>query len=446
MIWLWIIAAIILSLLPLINKKIDLPYYIWILLPIDAYGIVIANATIKPYMIFAVILPVVFYAQNKGKDYHLSASKGQLFLGIISCLIILVNLINNNDFSSVKAAIMTLVVYVCAQCTASTTDLKKSDQFNDVFIASCFGYSLVFIIAYICLINDINIGGIVAQTREEAGMFMQLKTMSNGKLVQTYRLRGFIYDPNTMFTPLILGICACISKLFKKFNLYHLLTIAMAVFCIIISSSRMGLICCVVAILITSAVSISQLEDMKNKILSFVTVLAGGITLLCVFMSNWGQNILSSLLSTYTNRSSLNDEYGRFSIWRNCLEIYWDNNPLFGVGFSQMPNYTTTNRMTHNTWLQFICECGIIVGSIAIIYFISILLIGWINSIRYNKKAKNNTAFLVIAIGYTMVCLSLVSVDHITYSYLWILALLILKMSNYMKNTQNTSLSDNSGY
>ena len=48
MIWVWIIAAIAISWL-LCRKKVAWYHYIWMLLPVEMYGITIAGATIKPY-------------------------------------------------------------------------------------------------------------------------------------------------------------------------------------------------------------------------------------------------------------------------------------------------------------------------------------------------------------------------------------------------------------
>ena len=429
--WLWIIAALVLSYLPLINKRIELSNYMWLLVPIDAYGITVAGATIKPYMVFALILPLVFYARNKATGLSLSASKGQLFLGVISILIITVNLINCDNFSSVKAAVMTLVVYICAQAYTSCTDCKNAEQLSDVFIASCFGCGAVFVTAYILLESGLSFSGIVANVRADDGLFMKTINMVSGKYTETLRLRGFAFDPNTMFVQFTFGISACVSKIFKKFNLYYILTLVISIICIILSSSRMGLLCCVVSIVVTSLVCIVRFDSVKKKILSAISMIAVCAGFLMACMSNKGQAVLSSLLSTYSNRSSLTDEYGRFSIWKESLIVYWEKNPLFGIGYNNMSLYTPTERMTHNTWLQLICEFGLIVGGIAVIYFLSVMILGWSKLKYHHKYNPDNTSYLSLVIGYTMTIVALVSVDNITCSYLWFSALMILKMSSY---------------
>lgn len=438
MMWIWIIAAVVLSLLPLINKKIDLSSYIWILLPLDAYGLSIAGSVVKPYMIFAVILPIVYYAKNKTRSVDLGASKGQLIAGIITVLILTQSIFNGDNFAAVKGSIMLLIVYGCAQLYVSCTDGSKSEQLSDVFIASCFGCGIVYIVAHILLQSGIELYGIVTTERAADGMFMKMRTVNNGSFTEAYRLRGFSYDPNTMFVQFIFGISACISKLFKKFNLYHVITIVISVFCVILSSSRMGIICCAASAFLAMVVGIAQLPNVKKKILSIISILFGLTSTLGVLMSRWGQSMLSSLLSTYQNRSSLNDEYGRFSIWKECMSVYWNKNPLWGVGLGNMDALTTTERMTHNTWLQFICECGFIVGGIVIIYFITVLIIGWVNTKQKHINEPDNTAYLCTIIGYTVTIISLSSADNITCSYLWFGALLVLKLAFYQKFDDDT--------
>ncbi len=431
MIWLWIVAALFLSILPLINKKIDIAYYIWLLIPIDSYGITVFGATIKPYMIFAFVIPIILYARNKNTGVDFSATKGQLLAGAICILMLTISIFNTDDFTAIRSSVMALVVYLCAQLSTSSSRCDKSEQLSDVFISASFGCAAIYIAAYFCIQSGLEIDSLVAYERSQPGLFMRMSNMVDGAYTEAFRLRGFAYDPNAMFLPFIFGISACVSRLFKKLNFYYITTLVMSVLCIILSSSRMGLLCCILTIAITCIVSIAQFDSIKKKIFSIIAVMILCTGTVITAMSSFGQQMLSTLLSTYSNRSSLTDEYGRFSIWEDCLNIYWDENPFFGVGLGQMSELTTTSRMTHNTWLQFICECGIIVGGIAVLYFLSVAVIGWAKTKTNCKNHPDNSSYLALVIGYTMTMVSLVSVDNITCSYLWFSALLILKMAQY---------------
>ncbi len=429
--WIFIIAAVIISALPLINKKIDISNYMWLLIPIDGYGISIAGASIRPYMVFAILLLFITYAKNKGKDFDLSATKGQLLAGIICILILMQSLFDGENLPAITGSIMLIIAYICAQIYTSCTDCSKIEQLSDVFIASCFGYGVVYLSTYFLLKSGVDISGLIATSRAEDGLFMQMSNMSNGQYVEAYRLRGFAYDPNTMFVQFIFGISACVSKLFKKFNLYHMLTILISLICVMLSSSRMGLLCSIFAIVITAIVCISQFESIKKRILSTVSIITSCSVLMMFTVTRVGQSIMSQLFATYSNRSSLTDEYGRFSIWRECLKIYWEKNPLSGVGLGKMSKLTAMERMTHNTWLQFICECGLIIGGITVLYFLSILIIGWVKLPKKHLHDKENTSYLTLVIGYTGVIISLISVDNITNSFLWFTALILLKVAFY---------------
>lgn len=441
MIWVFIIVSLILSYLPLINKKIELSNYMWLLIPIDAYGISVAGATIKPYMILALILPFVFYAKNKCASTDLSASKSQLMGGIVAILILIQSIFVSENIAVVKAASMLIVVYICTQVYTSCSDQTKFEQLSDIFIASCFGCSIVFVLSYILVQMNINISGLVATDRTQDGIFMLMSNMTSGRHIEAFRLRGFSFDPNTMFPQFIFGATACVTKLFKKFSIYHILTLGLSLFCILLSSSRMGLLCFAFALAITLILNISRIESIRKKVISIISVITGCVVVIIVSLSKYGQMILSLLLSTYANRSSLTDEYGRFSIWKECLQVYWDESPLFGIGLGKMDEFTITERMTHNTWLQFICECGIIVGGIAVLYFISIMIFGWAKVGKIHLKNQSNTVYICLLVGYTTTIISLASADNITCSYLWFSALLLLKMISCYDNTEsNTQL------
>ncbi|MBQ6626920.1 MAG: O-antigen ligase family protein [Ruminococcus sp.] len=442
MIWLWITLAVVLSAIPLIKKKIDIANYIWLLIPIESYGISLAGTAIRPYMIFACALPIILYAKNKGKDFDLSLKKSHLLAGVICILILTHSVFLSEGYEAIKGALFLVGVYVCAQLATSCTNVNSCNTLCDVFIACSFGYAIVYIIAYICVKNGIIIDGFLAADRTDDGIIKIMGNMFNGQYIRSIRLRGFSYDPNVMFIQFFFSMPACISKFFKKFNLYHVITLILSIVCIILSSSRMGLICCALTLVITICVFLLQLDSVKKKVISLTTVLTSSAVVAAVFITPWGQSVLSGVLSNYTNRSSLSDEYGRFTIWAESLRIYWEKSPLFGVGLTQMSKYTSVGFMIHNTWLQLLCECGILVGGLAIVYFFSVLVYGWI---KLRTKPKNNSisdAYLCILIGYTVTLISLISVDNYACSYLWFGALMLTQLAPYTSTVNKTKLSD----
>lgn len=428
MIWVFIIAALVLSYIPLINKKIALSNYIWLLIPIDVYGIKIAGTTIKPYMIFAVVLALITCAKNKGTNFEFSASKGQLLAGLVSVGLVIITVITQPEISAVKAALMAVVVYICAQLYVSSVNTEDTHNLSDVIIATCFGYGIVYIVAYIILMSGFELDSICSFTREDAGLFLQNRNVVNGKFVSIYRLRGFAYDPNTMFLPFFFAITACITNMFKKFRFYHAFTYVVSLVCILISGSRMGLICYFLTTAITCIYCIIKTSDTKKRAVSLISIGGVLIAIIIFLMTKVGRYHASKLLASYSNRSGLTDEYGRFSIWKDCLEVFWNDNPFTGVGPGQMQYYSSTGRMTHNTWLEFLCEFGLIVGGFAIIYFLGVAVYGWVNTRKFAPTDPVFVTYICLLTGYTMTIVALTTVDNYTCSYLWISALLILKL------------------
>ncbi len=437
MIWVWIISALVLSFIPLINKKIDLSLYIWLLLPIESYGLNVAGATVRPYLIFACALPIIFYAKNKGNNFDLTVRKGQLLAGIISILILAHSIFVSNSSSAISGSVLLILVYLSAQFSASCTDINKCEKLCDVLIASCFGISIVYLVIYALFEAGVQLDDVVTIAREEPGLLFRRQNMVGGKLVITYRLRGFANDPNAMFLPFFFGIPACISRLFKKFNLYYIVTLITSVLCVLLSGSRMGLICCILTVVIVTFVYILQLNSLKKKLIGFVVALSSVACAIGVFLTQWGQQTFSRLISSYSNRSSLTDQYGRFTIWGESLKVFWDKNPLLGIGLTRMDEMTSMGRSPHNNWLQLLCECGLIVGGLAIIYFFSVMVYGWIKYKVKPKKDPISDSYLCILIGYTITIVALISVDNYTCSYLWFGALMLLQLAPYCKQSDN---------
>ena len=82
---------------------------------------------------------------------------------------------------------------------------------------------------------------------------------------------------------------------------------------------------------------------------------------------------------------------------------------------------TATNLMCHNTWLEWLCGCGLIVGGATIVYFVAALK----NMFSKIKTAKftgeNSIIYIAIMLGLVSIVIELATVDNLTFSYLWFL-------------------------
>ena len=109
-IWIWILATILLTQI-FLRRKIRLEHYIWMLLPIDMYGIDTFGFTVKPYMIFCLLLTVRLFYRYGGRFYIGST---HTTIGILlCCLAFVANSLNNNQVSSIMASAMVLIVILC---------------------------------------------------------------------------------------------------------------------------------------------------------------------------------------------------------------------------------------------------------------------------------------------------------------------------------------------
>lgn len=153
-----------------------------------------------------------------------------------------------------------------------------------------------------------------------------------------------------------------------------------------------------------------------------------------IFVTNKLEGIVGNVLEIYENRSGLTDEYGRLLIWSNALSILIATSPLIGLGTGMIQYRTATHLMCHNTWLEWICGCGFVVGGAIVIYFAvnSIMMLS--RRYRKNISRENHSVYLGTAIGLVGVIIELTTIDNLTFSYLWFL----LIMGNYMVNHSNS--------
>ena len=106
MMWVWIIAAIAISWL-LCRKKVAWYHYIWMLLPVEMYGITIAGATIKPYMILGVFMIIKNLLDRKAHKVPAA------FVAIIFLLTVS-DILNGLIIASIMQHVMFLVIIYIA--------------------------------------------------------------------------------------------------------------------------------------------------------------------------------------------------------------------------------------------------------------------------------------------------------------------------------------------
>lgn len=433
-IWIWIITAWVLSYLALGKKKTSFEHLIWILLPVDMYGITMAGATIKPYMIFCFFLFIRLLLQRREK----TVLNGWVYMsGFICGAVVLVNLINNRSTSAPKAALLLLIVWGCVVLYLLNCGKSTATDIPNVMIATGIGYGVIFIVGYIVMKMGLELPGIVAGSRYDNGFFMPTVNVRDGVLISSLRLRGFTIDPNTMIGAFAFCAICCLLRIVKgNGKIREWMGLVISGLCVLLSNSRMGIICFIILAAITFVIGYRLANIKVRNVIKLSSILLIGIIVVTLIGSDIIQGIVSDIVASYENRSGLNDKYGRFSIWRNAISVLFNQNPLIGTGMGQMQYYTSTGKDCHNTWLDVICSNGLLIGGLQIIIFIAPIVSCLMDIMNWFNK-KNSMLIWSLIIGTSIVITSLISVDNVTYSYLWFGCGLLVNYSKIIDNDVN---------
>lgn len=403
MIWIWIVAAVAISWL-LCRKKAAWYHYIWMLLPIEMYGVNIAGATLKPYMIFGLLIIITCFTKGKGT---------RIPVGIFLCAFALI--VSDILNGLVTVSIMQHLMFLFILCIAYNYTLLAQedehfvDDLRNVTIATTVGYGLVFTVTYILYNLHPEFPGIYTADRYSAGMV--LRFMSTGG-VSIVRFRGFCIDPNSVITTLIPGTAFALQSLIyeKKNACKSLLAVCVYSVVMIASGSRMAMICTVLMLFVMLLTGYKQANN-KGKWLLLLILLSMACALVGVV--NF-QAIVYKISSFFNSRAGLNDSGGRFTIWKYNLQWLEENGRLLaGVGQNQIHNLTPIGKACHNTWLEWICGTGLLIGA-GIDIWIILAPVSITNYVKNNKVRLRNFIPIVLAYAIAMVCVT--TVDNITNS------------------------------
>lgn len=414
MIWLWISAAVILSWL-FCRRKVAWYHYIWILLPIEMYGIQVAGATLKPYMLFGLLL----IAKNV---FERRTQKVPLTFLAVALMLTISDILTGFILASVMQHLMFLfVIFIGLNYLSYQSDGIEFEEMGQAALAATIGYGIVFIIAWLTFQSGLSLQDVYAYNRFDTGIVLRLT--SYGGLVSS-RLRGFCIDPNSVITTLIPGGAYAIANIvYRKTDIIKS-TIALAVYSIVViySGSRMAVICTLAMLVLFFFIAYNRAQ---NKLRAAAFGLIAIAALLSVFIISADSIILDIATiwnDTFGERATLQSEYGRFSIWKSNISYLFQNHKaLFGVGQNQIYLLTTQKRACHNTWLEWICGTGVFFGTIIDCWFLFALRdfrkrVSKIGSFNAHDGIPVITAYIIV-----IICIS--TVDNITNSVLLFLML-----------------------
>ena len=413
MIWIYIFTAIFIAVFLLRRDKISFENYIWLLLPVDMYGIHI-GVNVKLYMLFSVFLLIKILRYRSSIYIGSSWFK---FMPFIILLALLVNLFNGGDFDSIRAIMMVAIAYFAALIYASCIK-RNYVQIPKVIVAGSIGYGAVFMLLYVMWSFGIRLDDLVSYDRMLPGIFMYFSNAFSEEMVSNYRLRGFFIDPNVAIGPFISAIVIDLFAIFnRKHSFVHYLSMILSACCIALTGSRMALICSFIIMVLFIARNYNNLNVKYKNYIKLICMGDLPVSLVMSFMSGALNRFVEGIIVSYSSRAGLYDEFGRFTIWREMCSIWFDEGLFWGMGYGKVKDFTTLGLECHNSWLEWLCGCGLLVGGLVVLYFLGVIITG------IRKKCQldfdNNIVFQSLLFGFISMAMVLSSVSNITNSYFW---------------------------
>lgn len=410
MIWVYISIAVFLSWL-VCEKRVAWYHYIWMLLPIEMYGVNAAGATIKPYMLYGFAIVAYSIIKNRGMKFP------QTVL-IIAVLLLLSDVINGFILTSIMQHLMFLMILFIAleylMLQKKTIDLEGISK---ITIATTIGYGAVFAGINFLFNRGIVLPDVFTADRYSTGM---IYSSIEGFDKFSNRLRGFCIDPNGVVTTLIPGATFALANImYKKKDKVNMVKnwIAVIVFFIVVgyTGSRMAFLSSIIMATIMFFVGYKQTEHKAQWI--FGGLLATFILMLFAII-NEGQffiGLYENVETFFSSSASLTAHAGRLTIWKHNFNYLVNNDKLLtGVGQNQILNYSVSGKPCHNTWLEWICGTGLIIGTVINLWFI------FAHRAIKKKCIEAGVDYLhdyfPIILAYWIVLIAITSIDNITNS------------------------------
>lgn len=133
---------------------------------------------------------------------------------------------------------------------------------------------------------------------------------------------------------------------------------------------------------------------------------------------------------------------GRFALWAAAWELFKEK-PLLGIGWEQFINFNTYGYDVHNTYLQWLCETGIVGFLLIFIPIIFLFLISLKDTLQLIKKQDNEeliNTLAIIGLGMQLFFLIINVIDpafyHLNYFCFFGLAVLFSESANVIRRNK----------
>lgn len=198
----------------------------------------------------------------------------------------------------------------------------------------------------------------------------------------TYEFGFSGFSPQTSSTAYFLLISLSVALSFKDYNSILNKTwvrnciVVIFLLAIFLTGKRMH--SAISVLLILTFFYFYSGTNMSQKILFFAVLFIGGYLLLQYFIANVDQfsdNVFLRRLARSFEKASVGDDIssGRSELYKRAWAL-WESDPILGVGANNFSKISGMGTSVHNTYLQVLCEEGILRFPLFIIPLITVLL------------------------------------------------------------------------
>ncbi|MGF0019630.1 O-antigen ligase family protein [Sporofaciens sp. SGI.106] len=223
---------------------------------------------------------------------------------------------------------------------------------------------------------------------------------------------GSEIDPNYIGLPLIVSFSILFYEvLHQDKKILKVLEILILTLAVLLTSSRGNFLSLAVCVFV------NILFFLKSKTLAWyrkLMILVSTIIVFAVFY-NYASSNYNSYLMRIFSFSSDDISNGRYALWNEAFDLLWAN-PIFGGGYEALGR--AVNKGAHNTYVQLLCDTGIIGFAI----FISFLFV------QIKKSYKHNKCLFIGLIG--LLCHSFF-LGAISSRCFWVTLIMIVMIINY---------------
>lgn len=181
-------------------------------------------------------------------------------------------------------------------------------------------------------------------------------------------------------------------------NTFFYLLITLFAFCVLLTGKRLHFL---VAISLPFIVNILLETGIVKKSFKLMVIVLLIIALSNIFISNIDYFLQSSTLHRFAETyimAQVGEDFtsGRTELYEAALKAFQDY-PIFGIGLENYCSYTGMELYVHNTYLQVLCEQGLV----GITLFIYAIFTSLYNTLKIIKREKiiNNLRYLKISLG-----------------------------------------------